>query len=93
MSFFQLDGVEGSTAQGPCEKASRGQSYSSCEIDCNVRTGECEEIRKEETCGCDGNAFFADYYMTCRVSTHNYCKSESNLNINLTRSIYFHITF
>ena len=76
VSLIQPDGIDGAVGWGSCEKARRGQSYSSCEIDCNASTGECEENSEEETCGCDGNARFTSYSTNCVVSTQNSIKQE-----------------
>merc|ERR1711997_1435562 len=45
----------GSLITGPCENASRGQTFHKCVMECNF-DGSCEEYVTSETCDCDGSA-------------------------------------
>lgn len=50
--------TRGQISTGPCENASRGQTFHKCVMECNF-DGSCEEYVSSETCDCDGSAFFA----------------------------------
>lgn len=50
--------TRGEESIGPCENASRGQTFHKCVMECNF-DGSCEEYVSSETCDCDGSAFFA----------------------------------
>jgi len=50
--------IQGQAWTGSCDKAGKGQTYNKCEMKCSF-DGSCEETVSEESCGCDGNAYFA----------------------------------
>merc|ERR1712150_19403 len=60
---FHVNESQAAIVTGPCENASRGQTHHKCELECNS-DGSCTESVSEETCGCDGNAFFTSEYTT-----------------------------
>ena len=55
---WTVNEIQGQAYTGPCENARRGQTYHKCEMKCNF-DGSCVESISEESCGCDGNAYFA----------------------------------
>jgi len=56
--LWTVNEIKGQAYTGSCENAGRGQTHHKCEMKCNF-DGSCEEIVSEESCGCDGNAYFA----------------------------------
>merc|ERR1712212_17871 len=55
---WTVNEIQGQAYTGPCENAGRGQTHHKCEMKCNF-DGSCAETVSEESCGCDGNAYFA----------------------------------
>ena len=61
---------QGQAYTGSCENAGRGQTFHKCEMKCNF-DGSCEEFVSEESCGCDGQAYFAgvtNFFQVCCMS-------------------------
>merc|ERR1712226_116359 len=49
--------TQGAKSFGPCENASRGETFHKCTMECNF-DGSCDEVVSSETCDCDGSAVF-----------------------------------
>ena len=48
--------VEGALATGPCQDATPGQTYETCEMSCT--SGSCTETLATDSCPCSGYATF-----------------------------------
>ena len=67
LAVANFNQIQGQAYRGSCENAEKGQTFHKCEMKCNF-DGSCEEVVSEESCGCDGQAYFAavtNYFQVC----------------------------
>ena len=69
LAVVNFNQIQGQAYRGSCENAEKGQTFHKCEMKCNF-DGSCEEVVSEESCGCDGQAYFAavtNYFQVCCI--------------------------